>query len=78
MNVGNKAHSKFNITHSEQLFLLVSYWLVFTPLLSLFPLGPHLHFLLLYHRESILAIYRLHQTQNNVVKYYVLQFICKI
>jgi hypothetical protein len=30
----------------------------------------------MYHRESILAIRRL--PQNNVVKYYVLQFACKI
>ncbi len=33
---------------------------------------------LLYHRELLLAIQRLLQTQNNVVKYYILQFACKI
>jgi hypothetical protein len=33
---------------------------------------------LLYRQESILATRRLHQTQNNFVKYYVLQFARKI
>jgi hypothetical protein len=32
----------------------------------------------LYRWESILAIRCPSQTQNNVVKYYVLQFTCKI
>jgi hypothetical protein len=32
----------------------------------------------LYRQESILAIRHLPQTQNNVVKYYILQFACKI
>jgi hypothetical protein len=34
--------------------------------------------LVLYHRKTFLAIRRLAQTQNNVVKYYLLQFACKI
>ncbi len=32
--VNGKAHSKFNIPHSEEVFFLVSYWLVFTFLVS--------------------------------------------
>jgi hypothetical protein len=35
------------------------------------------YILLLYRWESILAVSRLPQTQNDVVKYYVLQFTCK-
>jgi hypothetical protein len=31
-----------------------------------------------YCRESIVAVSRLPQTQNNFVKYYVVQFTCKI
>ncbi len=37
---------------------------------------PYLH-IWLYRRESILAVNCLPQTQNNVVKYYKLQFTCK-
>jgi hypothetical protein len=33
---------------------------------------------ILYRRESILAISHFPQTQHNVVKYYILQFTCKI
>ncbi len=32
--VNGQAHSKFNIPHSEEVFFLVSYWLVFTFLVS--------------------------------------------
>jgi hypothetical protein len=32
---------------------------------------------LLYRQESILAISRLPQSQNNVVNYYILQLTCK-
>jgi hypothetical protein len=45
MNVDSKwqciVHSKYNIPHSKQLFILVFYWLDFT---FLVPIGRDLHF----------------------------------